>query len=66
MADDLRDCARPSGGGWHIGIVGPGSPAVPRREQFIPARYNAETELEIDVPPAGIRGLDFELTTKNP
>jgi len=45
---------------------GPGSPAIPRREQFIPDRYNANTELEADIPPAGIRGLDFELTTKNP
>jgi hypothetical protein len=45
---------------------GPGTPEVPVREQFIPARYNDSTELEADIPPAGIRGLDFELTTNNP
>lgn len=45
---------------------GPGTPEVPVREQFIPVRYNDSTELEADIPPAGIRGLDFDLTTKNP
>ena len=43
---------------------GPGTPDMPRREQFIPARYNDQTELEIDIPPTGIRGLDFDLSSK--
>ena len=42
---------------------GPGMPPVPRREQFIPARYNDETELEIDVPQAGNWSLDFDLSS---
>lgn len=42
---------------------GPGAPTVPKRVQFIPARYNDQTELEIDVPPGGARSLDFDLST---
>lgn len=34
----------------------------PKTEQFIPRRYNEETELEADIPVGGIRGLDFALT----
>jgi hypothetical protein len=44
---------------------GPGTPEVPVREQFIPARYNDSTELEAEIPPDGISGLDFDLSTKD-
>jgi hypothetical protein len=44
---------------------GPGTPDVPVREQFIPARYNDSTELEAEIPPDGISGLDFDLSTKD-
>ena len=43
---------------------GPGAPEVPVQEQFIPARFNDSTELEAEIPPDGISGLDFELSTK--
>lgn len=42
---------------------GPGMPPVPRREQFIPSRYNDETELEIDVPQGGNWSLNFDLSS---
>ncbi|MFN9271952.1 MAG: hypothetical protein ACK6DO_02850 [Planctomycetia bacterium] len=42
---------------------GPGAPPVPVREQFIPARYNDQTELEIDVPQGGNRSLNFDLSS---
>jgi hypothetical protein len=45
---------------------GPGTEPQPKREQFIPRRYNEKTELEADIPPGGRHGLDFDLTTKKP
>lgn len=40
----------------------PDAEPQPKTEQFIPRRYNEETELEADIPVGGIRGLDFALT----
>jgi hypothetical protein len=35
-----------------------------RTRNRVPARYNFQSDLQREVPPAGTRELDFELTTK--
>jgi hypothetical protein len=42
----------------------PDMPKQPATEQYIPARYNAATELKADIPAGGNRRLDFELKSK--
>jgi hypothetical protein len=42
---------------------GPGTPPVPVREQFIPAHYNDQTKIEIDVPQGGNWSLNFDLSS---
>jgi hypothetical protein len=37
---------------------------IPVREDFVPERYNAKTELTADVQPKGANAFDFKLTSK--
>jgi hypothetical protein len=39
------------------------SPGMKPLEQFVPARYNAASTLEIEVSPAGPNVFDFDLTS---
>ena len=41
-----------------------GSDMKPFRKAIVPRRYNVETELRFDVPPAGSKNADFDLKSE--
>ncbi|MFI5460695.1 MAG: hypothetical protein ACHRXM_35220 [Isosphaerales bacterium] len=55
------------GGKKHEGLpnpdIGP-EQAPPPAKDFIPEKYNVETELEVEIKPGGIRELKIELVSK--
>lgn len=52
--------SRPQAGGEEL------TPGMPRQEQYIPDRYNADSQLEAEITQGGRNTFTFELSTAKP